>query len=82
MSGNVGAFIRICHRLVHVLTGIVTFCNYCLIYSIEEETDMLVRDRGLLYYRLLKSDVSAAKRVVCGSQKILSHLISPPKAVR
>ena len=81
MSGNVGAFIRICHRLV--LTGIVTFCNYyCLIYSIEEETDMLVRDRGLLYYRLLKSDVSAAKRVVCGSQKILSHLISPPKAVR
>ena len=42
---------------------------------------MLVRDRGLLYYRLLKSDVSAAKKIVCGSQKILSQLVSPPKAV-
>ena len=42
---------------------------------------MLVRDRGLLYYRLLKSNVEEAKRVVCGGQKIISQFTAPPKAV-
>ena len=43
---------------------------------------MIVRDRGLLYYRLLKADVKEAKNIVCGSQKLLSEYTSPPKAVR
>ena len=51
------------------------------LYS-EDETDMLVRDRGLLYYRLLKTDVHEAKRIICGSQKMISNFTSPPKAVR
>ncbi|XP_048468140.1 AP-4 complex subunit beta-1 isoform X2 [Rhincodon typus] len=35
-------------------------------YVIEEELDMAVRDRGLLYYRLLQQGVEEVKRVVCG----------------
>ncbi|XP_048682305.1 AP-4 complex subunit beta-1 isoform X2 [Caretta caretta] len=31
----------------------------------EEETDMVVRDRGLFYYRLLQAGVEEAKRVLC-----------------
>ena len=42
---------------------------------------MIVRDRGLLYYRLLKSDSTAAKQIVCGTQKIVSQFTSTPKAV-
>ena len=49
--------------------------------SVEEETDMLVRDRGLLYYRLLKTNVQEAKRIIRGSQKMVTQFISPPKAV-
>ncbi|XP_041052157.1 AP-4 complex subunit beta-1 isoform X1 [Carcharodon carcharias] len=37
-----------------------------LYYVIEEELDMAVRDRGLLYYRLLQQGVEEVKRVVCG----------------
>ncbi|XP_003383030.1 PREDICTED: AP-4 complex subunit beta-1-like [Amphimedon queenslandica] len=48
-------------------------------YCIEEETDMLLRDRALLYYRLLKKDVAAAKKIVCGSQKVYSHLSTHSK---
>ena len=48
---------------------------------IEEESDMLVRDRGLLYYRLLKSDTSAAQRIVGGAQKVITLSLSSPKAV-
>ena len=47
----------------------------------EEETDMLVRDRGLLYYRLLKTNVQEAKRIIRGSQKMVTQFTSPPKAV-
>ncbi|XP_073175752.1 AP-4 complex subunit beta-1 isoform X2 [Lepidochelys kempii] len=36
-----------------------------LYYCIEEETDMVVRDRGLFYYRLLQAGVEEAKRVLC-----------------
>ena len=50
-------------------------------YLPEEESDMLVRDRGLLYYRLLKSDISAAQRVVGGAQKVVTLSLSSPKAV-
>ncbi|XP_041052158.1 AP-4 complex subunit beta-1 isoform X2 [Carcharodon carcharias] len=35
-------------------------------HSDEEELDMAVRDRGLLYYRLLQQGVEEVKRVVCG----------------
>ncbi|XP_043572922.1 AP-4 complex subunit beta-1 [Chiloscyllium plagiosum] len=37
-----------------------------LYYVIEEELDMAVRDRGLLYYRLLQQGIEEVKRVVCG----------------
>ena len=50
-----------------VLTGVVCFV------PVEEETDMLVRDRGLLYYRLLKTNVQEAKRIICGSQKMVTQ---------
>ena len=70
-------------RLLEFVIGM-----YCTIasstmcwYVTEEETDMLVRDRGLLYYRLLKSSVQEAKRVVCGGHKMVSQFTSPPKAV-
>ncbi|XP_010075197.1 PREDICTED: AP-4 complex subunit beta-1 [Pterocles gutturalis] len=36
-----------------------------LYYCIEEEMDMVVRDRGLFYYRLLQSGVEEVKRVLC-----------------
>ncbi|XP_055510424.1 AP-4 complex subunit beta-1 [Leucoraja erinacea] len=35
-------------------------------YAIEEELDMVVRDRGLLYYRLLQQGVEQVKQIVCG----------------
>lgn len=55
---------------------------YAVLYCIvDEETDMLVRDRGLLYYRLLKTDVSSAKKIVCGSQKVYSHLATHSKVI-
>ncbi|XP_062899797.1 AP-4 complex subunit beta-1 isoform X3 [Mobula hypostoma] len=35
-------------------------------HVIEEELDMVVRDRGLLYYRLLQQGVEEVKKIVCG----------------
>ncbi|XP_043928833.1 AP-4 complex subunit beta-1 [Protopterus annectens] len=37
-----------------------------LYYVIEEETNMAVRDKGLLYYRLLLVGIEEARQVVCG----------------
>ncbi|XP_069797620.1 AP-4 complex subunit beta-1 isoform X2 [Narcine bancroftii] len=37
-----------------------------LYYVIEEELDMVVRDRGLLYYRLLQQGVEEIKQIICG----------------
>lgn len=37
----------------------------CVFVFPEEETDMVVRDRGLFYYRLLQAGVEEAKRVLC-----------------
>ena len=42
---------------------------------------MLLRDRALLYYRLLKKDVAAARKIVCGSQKVYSHLSTLSKVI-
>ncbi|XP_067414871.1 AP-4 complex subunit beta-1 isoform X2 [Emydura macquarii macquarii] len=39
-----------------------------LCYCIEEETDMVVRDRGLFYYRLLDAGVEEAKLVLCSPE--------------
>ncbi len=39
----------------------------------DEEGDMDVRDRGMLYYRLLKYDVREAQRVVCGQTKVVAE---------
>uniref|UniRef100_A0A8C8SG19 AP complex subunit beta n=1 Tax=Pelusios castaneus TaxID=367368 RepID=A0A8C8SG19_9SAUR len=36
-----------------------------LYYCIEEEKDMVVRDRGLFYYRLLAAGVEEVKQVLC-----------------
>ena len=38
----------------------------------DEEGDMDVHDRGMLYYRLLKHNVHEAKRVVCGQHKVVA----------
>ncbi|XP_069800890.1 AP-4 complex subunit beta-1 isoform X2 [Dendropsophus ebraccatus] len=35
-------------------------------YCIEEETNMVVRDRGLFYYRLLSSGINEVKKVLSG----------------
>ena len=37
----------------------------------DEESDIDVRDRGMLYYRLLKQNVELAKRVICGQSSRL-----------
>ena len=78
MSDDAGTPFRVCDWCVQY-----TYCNrvYTIMPDSEDETDMLVRDRGLLYYRLLKSSVQEAKRVVCGGHKIVSQFTSPPKAV-
>jgi arginyl-tRNA--protein-N-Asp/Glu arginylyltransferase len=39
----------------------------------DEEGDMDVRDRGMLYYRLLKHDVKEAQKVVCGQAKTVAE---------
>ncbi|XP_064391971.1 uncharacterized protein LOC135339670 [Halichondria panicea] len=40
-------------------------------HSIDEESDMDVRDRGMLYYRLLRQDIGLAKKVVSGQSSRL-----------
>ena len=37
----------------------------------DDENDQDVRDRAMLYYRLLKVNVDAAKKVVCGQPKLI-----------
>lgn len=39
----------------------------------DEEGDMDVHDRGMLYYRLLKHDVKEAQKVVCGQAKTVAE---------
>jgi AP-4 complex subunit beta-1 len=41
-------------------------------HAIDEEGDMDVHDRGMLYYRLLKHSVEEARRVVCGQHKVVA----------
>uniref|UniRef100_UPI00358F396F AP-4 complex subunit beta-1 isoform X2 n=1 Tax=Myxine glutinosa TaxID=7769 RepID=UPI00358F396F len=41
--------------------------GHLLQHSIEEEEDMLVRDRALLYLRLLQAGPECTRHVVCGS---------------
>ncbi|KAL8179149.1 UNVERIFIED_CONTAM: AP-4 complex subunit beta-1 [Gekko kuhli] len=43
-----------------------------LYYCIEEETDMMVRDRALFYYRLLQAGTEETKRVLCSPTSDLS----------
>ncbi|CAH1269881.1 AP4B1 [Branchiostoma lanceolatum] len=38
-------------------------------YCIDEDTNMAVRDRALMYYRLLHTDVQQARRVILGAAK-------------
>ena len=40
--------------------------------STDEEGDMDVHDRGMLYYRLLKHSVQEARRVVCGQHRMVT----------
>ncbi|KAG8450939.1 hypothetical protein GDO86_003281 [Hymenochirus boettgeri] len=51
--------------------------GHLIYYSIEEETDMAVRDRGLFYYRLLAAGVKEVKQVMSGpkSDPTLSVLV-------
>lgn len=37
----------------------------------DEESDIDVRDRGMLYYRLLRQDIGLAKRVISGQSSRL-----------
>ena len=42
-------------------------------YSVtDDEVDMDVHDRGMLYYRLLKHNVREAQKVVCGQAKAVA----------
>ena len=45
----------------------------CVHLHVDEEGDMDVRDRGMLYYRLLKQDVKEAQKVVCGQAKMVAE---------
>lgn len=40
---------------------------------LDEEGDLDVHDRGMLYYRLLKKDVKEAERVVSGQIKTVAE---------
>lgn len=40
---------------------------------IDEESDMDVHDRGMLYYRLLKNNVEEAQKIVCGKIKTVAE---------
>ena len=51
------------------------YSTYIYSYRIlipDEEGDMDVHDRGMLYYRLLKHNVQEARRVVCGQHKVVA----------
>ena len=37
----------------------------------DEDNDQDVRDRAMLYYRLLKVNLTRAKKVVCGQPKVI-----------
>ena len=37
----------------------------------DEDNDQDVRDRAMLYYRLLKTNLQKAKVVVCGQPKVI-----------
>ena len=61
-----------------------TFCTFFRWYRLtlthlhaciaaDEEIDMDVHDRGMLYYRLLKHDVKEAQKVVCGQAKSVAE---------
>ena len=57
---------------LHVLCCTCTCASACIILCnvfTDEEGDMDVHDRGVLYYRLLKHDVKEAQKVVCGQTK-------------
>ena len=45
----------------------------CTCLCADEEGDMDVHDRGMLYYRLLKHDVKEAQKVVCGQPKTVAE---------
>ena len=74
--GNGAFYICYRHGLVHL----------CVIA--DEEVDMDVHDRGMLYYRLLKRDVKEARKVVCGQAKAVveestvTHRVSNKKEHR
>ena len=44
-----------------------------VLFCADEEGDIDVHDRGMLYYRLLKKDVKEAERVVCGQIKTVTE---------
>ena len=50
-------------------------CELCVlvITLVDEEGDMDIHDRGVLYYRLLKHDVREAQKVVCGQPKTVAE---------
>ena len=43
----------------------------------DEDGDMDVHDRGMLYYRLLKQDVKQAQKIVCGQ----AHLVAEKNTI-
>ncbi len=42
-------------------------------HPLDEEGDIDVHDRAILYYRLLKKDVKEAQRVLCGQAKTVAE---------
>lgn len=47
--------------------------HYSVGYSVtDDEVNMDVHDRGMLYYRLLKHNVREAQKVVCGQAKAVA----------
>ena len=47
-------------------------CMKSFVSVTDEEIDMDVHDRGMLYYRLLKHNVREAQKVVCGHAKTVA----------
>ena len=57
---------------MRTLAVIASVC-VCVCVCADEEGDMDVHDRGMLYYRLLKHDVKEAQKVICGQAKTVAE---------
>ena len=67
------AYVCVCICVCVIYMCLCVCVCVCLCVCADEEGDMDVHDRGMLYYRLLKHDVKEAQKVVCGQAKTVAE---------